>query len=664
MPWLADGSTTGSNTLERQKGFIADALRTISSIDRESAALILSFPWVAVEDIASHELAVIGLISDMMEEHPDLAREVLGFRWVRDDMTMVESQVLWGIRDLARNNLALAWQVIKEPFMEPPILQRVEYALRALFYWSLTGLPSGIVVSGAGVDVGSDVRVDFNDGGSEGLALLAQLATKSWFNDGLDDDDAALLHAINDNSGDLRQALIETPYVSSASVTLPYSGVVGLAVVRHTPFPPDDDTLATLEEGVRVIEDFMGAPLPVGDVILLVVEPDFWTLEGRAQNAIFCAGGGNVDPCYMTSIVRALNFESGPPKGAIYHELGHYYLVNGPRWLTEGLAEFLEAYTVAQTSGGELEGRLAYLESSGRCAENIWQHVNPYRGGRCDYEVGEKFLLGMYAALGPEAVSLALRELYTQSLLFEDPNHDSIYYAFLSNAPPGKEEAFRNAYQRYHGGPIRSPGTDSPEFAPLMALYNATNGEHWVNNRNWGSDAPLGAWHGVHTNSIGQITGLELADNGLVGEISSELGSLSNLIGLILNENQLTGEIPSELGDLINLANLNLPWNQLSGAIPPELGNLTNLKSLWLHGNQLNGEIPSELGNLTNLTTWWLHENNLSGELPPELANLTKLEGLLLYGNRFTGCIAAELPEIWVEKTGLERCKAAGGASP
>ena len=270
---------------------------------------------------------------------------------------------------------------------------------------------------------GVQVRVSMK----EDPELLAQLAGQSWFSDGLDDDDAALLHGISYAKGDFREALIETNYVASTTVTLPLTGEMGLAVVRHTPFLSDDQTLKTLEEGVRIMEDFMGAPLPVGDVTLLLVEPEFWTLEARAQHFRFIQHGDPLKPAYVRGIISAVNPQPGPPTRTLYHEVGHNYLLDGPRWLEEGLANFLEAYTVARTGGEGLEERLAYLESSERCAENIWDHVNPYTGGQCNYELGEKFLLGMYATLGPDAVSAALKELYTQTVISDRLNHDSIY---------------------------------------------------------------------------------------------------------------------------------------------------------------------------------------------------------------------------------------------
>ena len=581
-------------------------------------------------------------IRDMMEEHPDLAREVLGLSWVQDDIARAEREAVVHIRDLARNDASLARQVVRAPFMEPPFLQRDAYALSTLYHWS-----------GSWWD--------------KGTALLTQLRSQSWFNDGLDDEKAALLHAIHYGANEgFRQALFEAHYVESKHITLPWAGVFGLAVVRHTPRPSDDHTMATLEEGVRLMEEFMSAPLPVGDVIVLLVEPEFWNQKSKGQIFRFSYGGGNVDPVYTTAIIVAENPESGPPKGTLYHELGHFYLSNGPRWMVEGIAEFLEAYTVAQTGGEDLEERLAHWNSNGSCdTENIWQHVNPYRGAQCDYELGEKFLLGMYAALGPEAVSAALRELYTQSLIFENPNHDSIYYAFKSNVPEGKEQAFDTAFRRYHGGPVIDRVLeDSPDLPPLVALYNATNGEHWLNNLHWVSDGPLGAWHGVVTNSSGDVIALELSENALAGEIPSELGSLSNLLGLKFDVNELTGEIPSELGNLAGLETLSLAWNKLTGKIPSELGNLTGLETLSLAGNKLTGKIPSELGNLTNLKILRIEGNDLSGEIPPELGGLTNLETLWLWDNQFTGCIAAELPDIWVEATGLDRCVSAAAASP
>ena len=577
-------------------------------MDRELAALLLSFPWVT-DGIAMHEGSGFTSFRDMFREHPDIVAEVLGFQWLHDDLSRAERHALNHIRNLARRNLALARQTIREPFMEAPFRQRDEYALSALSRWA-------------------------NPQYEEGPAELARLASQPWYADGLDDQDAALLHALINLPPGYYDAVIETNYVTSRTVALPHSGDVGLVVVRHTPFPPNDRTLATLEEGVRAIEGFMGAPLPVTDVILLLVEPEFWDRASNGQLTQFSFRSGNVGSVYTRATMVAVNPAAGPAKRTLYHETGHYYFSGGRQWLDEGAANFLEAYTVARTGGEGLGERLAYLESSAECdKENISQYVNSYQGGVCDYDLGEKFMLGMHEALGQEAVAAALRELHALSINLEDLNHDLIYYAFLSNAPPEKVEAFKTAYRRYHGGPtVDQVPADSPDRPELVALYNATNGEQWINSRNWLSDAPLGAWHGVTTDATGRVTGLSLAGRNLVGEIPPELGGLDHLATLDLSENALTGEIP------------------------PELGNLARLDGLYLERNQLEGAIPRELGGLANLRILYLLQNQLSGEIPAELGNLKKLEQLWLSGGRFTGCITPELAERLVQDIGLGRC--------
>ena len=205
--------------------------------------------------------------------------------------------------------------------------------------------------------------------------------------------------------------------------------------------------------------------------------------------------------------------------------------------------------------------------------------------------------------------------------------------------------------------------------AALVALYNATDGPNWINNRNWLSSLPLDQWYGV-TVYNGRVTGLFLGDNQMTGPIPSELGNLANLQELNLRYNQLTGPIPPELGNLANLEWLsfsgnqlrgsipselgklaNLEWlilsdNRLTGAIPPELSQLANLEWLSFSGNQLTGSIPSELGDLANLQELNLLANQLTGPIPPELSHLTNLQQLILWGNQLTGSIPPELSHL------------------
>ena len=184
----------------------------------------------------------------------------------------------------------------------------------------------------------------------------------------------------------------------------------------------------------------------------------------------------------------------------------------------------------------------------------------------------------------------------------------------------------------YKSGVFSCASADGgPDRAALVALYHATDGPNWDNNRNWLSDRPPGAWHGVTTDGDGRVTELLLGYNQLSGSIPAELGSLSNLKWLLLGDNQLSGSIPAELGSLAKLEWLDLGVNQLSGLIPAELGSLSSLQSLHLGGNELSGSIPAELGSLAKLEWLNLDGNSaLSGPLPGSLTGLTSLRDLTL----------------------------------
>ena len=210
----------------------------------------------------------------------------------------------------------------------------------------------------------------------------------------------------------------------------------------------------------------------------------------------------------------------------------------------------------------------------------------------------------------------------------------------------------------------------------LVTLYEATDGDNWLENDNWLSNRTLGDWYGVTVDDSGRVIALNLSENELSGTIPPELGNLTKLevLGLAVNQlrgtiplelvnlsrlthlflysNLLTGLISPELSKLANLEQLALSWNRLGGMIPPELGKLARLELLVISGNRLTGNIPPDLGNLARLKGLALHVNRLTGNIPPELNKLSGLEVLFLADNRLTGCV----PEVWqdVEENDLD----------
>ena len=605
-------------------------LNRIAEIDLELAKQIADFGWVA-DGVTEDEWIPLAITRDIAKTDLETARLMMNASWAADSVTMHERQGMSALGAIAENDPEVARLVFDQPFMDPPFRHRDALALWGL-YWL--------------VYFSSESNFD----------LMAMVARQPWFEDGVDDAEAALLKVLETCANEYMRALIESHYIESGRVHLPLAGDVDLVAIRHTPFPPGDSTLVAMEEGIRAIEDFMGTPFPITDFILLVVEPDIW---GRGPEGSIVGG---YEPGFFAQHIlvndRKVFLGEDHYKGVIYHELTHlhlFYAYESPRWLREGSAEFFTAYTRDKLGKENIEERLAYLESpEGRSREtdcdkkNIQQHVDDYRPDSCDYYLGELFLLAMYTILGEEGVAAALRDLHSRVVENRSsPHGDLIYQTFAKYTPPGKREEFQTAYRRYHGGPIIELASPSPDRRiALTALYNATHGSSWAIGNNWLSDMPLGAWYGVTTAEGNQVTGLALGYNELSGEIPTELGSLTNLVELDLSSNGLTGAIPSELGNLTNLKVLNLGDTQLTGEIPAELGELIELEDLFLGGSPLTGTIPPELGGLVKLGRLYLTAAQLNGEIPPELSRLTNLRGLDLSTNQLGGNIPPELGSL------------------
>ncbi|MDK1119369.1 MAG: hypothetical protein QGM50_11370 [Anaerolineae bacterium] len=110
------------------------------------------------------------------------------------------------------------------------------------------------------------------------------------------------------------------------------------------------------------------------------------------------------------------------------------------------------------------------------------------------------------------------------------------------------------------------------ECEALVALYDATGGEGWYENEGWlVSERICSSWWGI-TCMDGHVTGIELFENNLNGELPHEIGNLSKLQDIDLRFNNLS-ELPPEIGNLSNLQWLYLPSNKLS-ELPPEICSL------------------------------------------------------------------------------------------
>ncbi len=122
------------------------------------------------------------------------------------------------------------------------------------------------------------------------------------------------------------------------------------------------------------------------------------------------------------------------------------------------------------------------------------------------------------------------------------------------------------------------------ERLALTDLHDVTGGASWANRAAWGTDAPLGDWHGVSTED-GRVAGLALSANGLSGPLPPEIANLTELRVVDLAGNDLSGAFPGAIAGLHGLAEVRVGRNPgLEGALPFALRGLERVRVL-LHDN-------------------------------------------------------------------------------
>ena len=249
----------------------------------------------------------------------------------------------------------------------------------------------------------------------------------------------------------------------------------------------------------------------------------------------------------------------------------------------------------------------------------------------------------------------------------------------------------------------RVAACNASDQAVLESLHEATGGDNWTESTNWLSDHAVDQWYGTTTDSLGRVTELDLASNGLVGGVPAILGDLAEMSVLRIGHNALSGRLPQSLVQLslreFHYADTELcapddasfqawlramPSHEGTGVECEPLSDREILEAVYhatdgpnwinadnwltdaplrewfgvrvdheglvfaldLHNNDLNGPIPPELGHLASLRVLTLAGNDLTGPIPPELGHLTDLTWLALSFNDLVGEIPRELSNL------------------
>ena len=267
-------------------------------------------------------------------------------------------------------------------------------------------------------------------------------------------------------AGVLFDELVPTRSARSRLISLPLTGETKLTIVRRASITPADGTFDLMEDGLKIIEDFIGVPWPNGDVLLLA-EPELELAQDDPPSGFFS----------HSHMVIDLPEQHRHFPGVLYHELAHFYLNGGnmPAWLSEGGSDFVSFYVLEQTSQSTISSHKSLV------SREIIKHCAPHDIGKvqdlvdatdgisyseaealpswqCHYEIGAYLLLNLYETFGRNSIANALRDLYLLAAAERRVvTEQEIYNAFLAHVPPGQEQQFREIYRELHGSPFSHP---------------------------------------------------------------------------------------------------------------------------------------------------------------------------------------------------------------
>ena len=447
-------------------------LNRFSSNGLAAARTVTGYSWFA-DDLNANEWRVLVNLGSIASKGPELALSVVALPWFADGVTLNESTTLFYLDDLASTHLGIAETVVGLPWFTD---SKTENDWVSVAYLNdiasqdldLAHLVMNVRSSG---DLVNLLLQSLGRSASLAPDALRQIADQPWVQDGLDEEEMAFMVALLGTAGEnkaLFTALLEGHYTQqSKTASLPLAGDVNIWVFQSSPVSSKEDIPTVIEDIVRAIEGFVGAHLPITDIVLLI--------ENLPQDLAFPWYGGLHQGTHIT-LYRQYGEDLEQLMPAITHELAHYYLF-GPPWFFESFAHLMEGYVnqkmgIQSMAAHRAEASLRVQRS---CSDEeiatirhslfVDQHFRILNPDLCTRALGLSFLHQVFEIMGEERISTALRGLYAldeskleESLLIVD--EEAIYHGLLSNTPPDRHEEFRDLYRRLHGGPYADPDID------------------------------------------------------------------------------------------------------------------------------------------------------------------------------------------------------------
>ena len=229
--------------------------------DPSLAHRILDLPWFADGLTDSDDWALTNVLG-IAKIELSLAYRLLDAQWLGDDVTITPDKynTLVGIRRIAAHDLEIANILVNIPGFDG--------RLRTLHGWVARGIASP--------------------------SLWKHLVNQPWVRDGLTDEEAAKIVVLTSliEQEELFQDMIQGGYVLSETFSSPLAGELNLFVVSRSPLQRSSGVFEGLRSGIEAIEDFIGAPWPDTDVIVLLEPESELTAEG--SNVLGANAGSHI----------------------------------------------------------------------------------------------------------------------------------------------------------------------------------------------------------------------------------------------------------------------------------------------------------------------------------------------------------------------------------
>lgn len=429
LVWLATAGRSAAESEPPCPPFEADP-----EIERAISELI---PWFA-DPPPDGRSCIVYPILEIWQRDRALGAELARAPWLHDGIGVLEDDAAFALGRLYDRDPALARRLLAHSSVEP-----VQSANVLLLY----------------------VLDELSRRAPDKFETIMR---QPWFRDGLTREESALITVLDKTVGveALFRDLLASSHVRTKTVSLPLAGEVTLWAFHPGPFPPAEDVLAQMERALRGVERMIGAPFPLSDAILLLVDCEAYGTP---------CGGVN----YGDSITVLYAPQAGSLAPLVNHETAHFWLAFdlGPPWLFEGGANSAAEYVRVGRGSEQNVARLPlHHDSLAYCREhgvtNIDalsdpNHPHPVAQATCHYSLGQHFLSSLFNAIGESAYSAALRELYGRYRRHYQrwPSEAQIFAAFRKHAPAERGTALLDLYRRLHGGRFAALSTTGPGYA-------------------------------------------------------------------------------------------------------------------------------------------------------------------------------------------------------